>query len=745
MRTSQSAQGVKRSFLQWHWEDRLIWASLFVILTQWAHTLIPYWYEETISMTFSMLNLMLVIGLLIPVHPWIRIPFGLIIVAYSVVDQLKAYDLWLPLAMEGKLGWLQVHPYIWLVGLIWITYELFMRFVRTSWHVTLLLVIQLLVFGILDSFTMDTLWDQVAWTMGASLLWLIGVHFRRMKARFPERWEIRPKYVLQIALSAILLLSLVITVGVSMPGLRPILMDPYTAFVMKGERTGPLGELSGLGAANSGTSDQRLAESGYSSDDTKLGDGFRLNYSPVMLVQTEQVGYWRAESKSIYQGDGWLDYEGYDNSPYAIVEQNESLRDAFSRDSKVKTTLVKQTITMQHRGSYPALFGIGTIQKVEAVQSESNDPLYWHRYDSELASFGNRDAYPSSYTIVSEVPVYTPDQLRSSSRNKTYTRTLWEPYLQLPQDYSPKVAELAQQIVEGADNDYDRAKRIEEYLRTNYRYTTQPNTKRRASEDFVESFLFEVREGYCDYFSSSMAVMLRTLNVPTRWVKGFAPGTRNIQSSEWITGREALTLESSEGTYRVTNADAHSWVEVYLGDYGWIAFEPTPGFTMIEATDNQAEEVEPEQEKPAQEEQEIKETRAADEAMELPAWLGLTAKLIVGTAVAAGFIFAFLKWYAVGFSFRWFRIWNRKLTIKERMILETELWLSYCRLKGMKKHPAETVREAAKRWSADKPELATSAAIIVECFEQAKYGREAVTSDNWQRLKQAIRQFKHTR
>ncbi|WP_195572618.1 DUF4129 domain-containing transglutaminase family protein [Paenibacillus sp. 1001270B_150601_E10] len=726
-----------------HWEDRLIWLCLFVILSQWTKALIPYWYEETIQMTLSMLFMMLGVGMVFPAHARIRIPLGIVVVIYSVIHQLKAYQLWIPADALGKEAWLQLHPYIWLVGLIWMTYEIFKRSVRTGWHVIFLLVIQLIVFGILDSFTVDMLWDQVAWTIGASLLWLICIHFKGMKARFPEYWHMKPRYAIQILVSATVLLSVVITVGVSMPGVQPILMDPYTAFVMKGERPQSFGQLTNLGSEGQSGTNRALADSGYSTNDKKLGDGFRLNYSPVMTVDADQIGYWRAETKAIYQGDGWIDYEEYSSDPYEAVEMESKLRDAFTRGSQVKTKLVKQKVTMQTRANYPALFGMGTIQSVQEARSETGEPIFWHRYDGELRHFGKVEDYPTSYTLTSEVPIYTPDQLRNATRSTSYTRPLWEPYLELPDQYSPRVAELAREIVKDADNDYDRAKRIEEYLRKSFRYTTQPNINKRVSADFVESFLFEVQEGYCDYFSSAMAVMLRTLDVPTRWVKGFAPGTRDIPSNEWITNRDVFDTIDSKGQYRVTNADAHSWVEVYLGDYGWIAFEPTPGFTMAEASAAETEEEQDTQQQATPEEKEVQTTDSTS-SEELSAWVIVTAKAIVWIAVGAGLITLLIRWYAVGFSLRWIRLWNRKLTLKERIVVETEMWLSYCRLKGMKKQPSETVREAVNRWIEDKPTLAVYANIIVACFEQAKYGRGDVSSENWQQFKEAIHQFKHT-
>jgi hypothetical protein len=89
------------------------------------------------------------------------------------------------------------------------------------------------------------------------------------------------------------------------------------------------------------------------------------------------------------------------------------------------------------------------------------------------------------------------------------------------------------------------------------------------NDDYVDQFLFDTKKGYCDNFSSSMAVMLRTLGIPTRWVKGFTGGDFLQYNDE----------ASGEQVYKVTNNNAHSWVEVFFPNQGWVPFEPTKGFT----------------------------------------------------------------------------------------------------------------------------------------------------------------------
>jgi hypothetical protein len=130
-------------------------------------------------------------------------------------------------------------------------------------------------------------------------------------------------------------------------------------------------------------------------------------------------------------------------------------------------------------------------------------------------------------------------------------------YLQLP-GLDPRIPQLAQQIAASADNNYDKAKAIENYLRTHFQYTLQlPRTVQR---DPLANFLFERKQGHCEYFASSMAVMLRTLRIPSRVVNGFRTGEFNDLTSQYL----------------VRASDAHSWVEAYFPGYGWVSFDPTP-------------------------------------------------------------------------------------------------------------------------------------------------------------------------
>jgi transglutaminase-like putative cysteine protease len=133
-------------------------------------------------------------------------------------------------------------------------------------------------------------------------------------------------------------------------------------------------------------------------------------------------------------------------------------------------------------------------------------------------------------------------------------------YLQLPENLDPRIGRLAREwlISAGARNRYDAARVIEQHLQRDYGYTLE--MKAGGSEPLAD-FLFNVRAGHCEYFSTAMAVMLRTQGVAARVVNGFQRGEYN----------------DAADVYTVTQKDAHSWVEVYFPETdSWVTFDPTP-------------------------------------------------------------------------------------------------------------------------------------------------------------------------
>ena len=169
------------------------------------------------------------------------------------------------------------------------------------------------------------------------------------------------------------------------------------------------------------------------------------------------------------------------------------------------------------------------------------------------------------YKAISDTEEPRADLLRADLR--PYPPSAYR-YLQVPVAIDPRVGKLATRIILDADarDRFDAAKAIETALQKEYSYSLQMKA---GGEDPLADFLFNVKAGHCEYFSTAMAVMLRTHGIAARVVNGFLPGEYNDAS----------------GAFTVRQSDAHSWVEVYFPETkSWITFDPTPPAGRAEPT-----------------------------------------------------------------------------------------------------------------------------------------------------------------
>jgi hypothetical protein len=181
--------------------------------------------------------------------------------------------------------------------------------------------------------------------------------------------------------------------------------------------------------------------------------------------------------------------------------------------------------------------------------------------DTLLNPFHNYAAI--RYAGFSLLPPMDATKLRTASTE--YSRDITSAYLQLPDALDRRIPELARQATKYAKTPFDKALAIESFLRNRYTYTL--NLTGKPGDDPLAHFLFETRGGHCEYFASSMVIMLRTLGIPSREVNGFLPGEYNDLGGDYI----------------VRASDAHSWVEVYFPAMDWQVFDPTPAIAENDA------------------------------------------------------------------------------------------------------------------------------------------------------------------
>ena len=292
-----------------------------------------------------------------------------------------------------------------------------------------------------------------------------------------------------------------------------------------------------------------------------------LSNEPVMDVKTSVNRYYQATVLDTYVSNAW---ELRNTVNINLTTADMSTPKFSARRTITQTVTMLQYTNILMGAPMPVKVSVPASARVipqgmlpeEALAAEAIGV-------SELAMIISKDIIQpgEAYTITSSLSFATESQLRSDST--VYPSDIRARYLQLPDTVPQRVFDLAEEVARGYDNPYDIAKAVETYVRS-YEYSDQiPGPK--PGQDAADYFLFEEKKGYCDYYATAMAVMLRHLGIPTRLAQGYATGEYDPLS----------------GGYRLLEKDAHTWVEVYFPTYGWIQFEPTVSEPVIERLSEQ--------------------------------------------------------------------------------------------------------------------------------------------------------------
>jgi transglutaminase-like putative cysteine protease len=291
------------------------------------------------------------------------------------------------------------------------------------------------------------------------------------------------------------------------------------------------------------------------SDSVTLGQIGELKSSDEIFMHVRVEGndamppsglHWRGIALDQFTGKGWKKSAAAEPS-----ETRESPPGFFQLGTTDDASrLTKQTFFVEPVDT-PILFG---APRVLAIQGR----LPYVRVDSEGAvKTRPHDQERVAYKVYSDISEPNAVYLRADPLVYLVES---ERYLRIPNHLDPRIGNLAREVIKNAraTNGYDQAKAIENHLRTNYTYSLQMKA---GGPDPLSDFLFNVRAGHCEYYSTAMAVMLRTQGIASRVVNGFLGGEFN----------------EAAGAYTVRQSDAHSWVEVYFPQTNsWVTFDPTP-------------------------------------------------------------------------------------------------------------------------------------------------------------------------
>lgn len=294
------------------------------------------------------------------------------------------------------------------------------------------------------------------------------------------------------------------------------------------------------------------ALSGFSRSLTLHGS-FHLGDTPVLKIVASRPAYWRAIVFDQYTSHGWLSTDPVDQ------RRLPSGSDALRPIDAARVDLTQQVSVLTPRGNYL----VGASQPVifdRAVVAQAYPDAPGRPVDLVSAQSAAPMENGAQYVVVSKLSIATSIDLRAAGR--TYPGLIQGRYLPIPL-VPDRVRQLALQLTTPYANPYDKAVAVETYLRSLPYSLDIPAPP--PDRDGVDYFLFDVGSGYCDYFASAMAVMLRSVGVPTRVVSGYATGD-----------------PQGDGSYLVKDSDSHTWTEVYFPSYGWIPFEPSGSWPHFE-------------------------------------------------------------------------------------------------------------------------------------------------------------------
>ncbi|HIN84837.1 MAG TPA: DUF3488 domain-containing protein [Myxococcales bacterium] len=249
----------------------------------------------------------------------------------------------------------------------------------------------------------------------------------------------------------------------------------------------------------------------------------------------------------------------YDN--YWIVPDTDHIPD---NSTKIVQRIYLEQLNMGLRTVFgePRMKGVRDQVNSRYIANPRKHTLFFRDTEFDVI-YSKRTSGPLRYEAVSYRVKWIPMALRQI--DGFYPRYS-ERYTQLP-PLNPAVGALARQITQGKTNSYDKVAAIERYLLKEYNYSLEGG---HDPEDPLGDFLFKRKSGHCEYFSTALVVLARSLGIAARPVGGFYGGIHN-EMGDFIAIRQA---------------DAHSWAEIYFPGHGWVTFDSTPASDVLVAANN---------------------------------------------------------------------------------------------------------------------------------------------------------------
>jgi transglutaminase-like putative cysteine protease len=514
--------------------------------------------------------------------------------------------------------------------------------------------------------------------------------------RFPYPW-------LACGIAVILFFS---SVAYVVPKAAPSWPDPVS--FLKGYSES-VGTGSGFG---------RIQKVGYGNNDEVLGGAFVQDDALVFEARTDERHYWRGDSKDEYTGRGWRNSLEIEKIVHpAEIGQTIDFHNSSFIGDQVETDIIRSEVNFVER-KYSTIFYPGDLLSVEVYPKSDFAIVDMISGNIRILKDENTSIKLREYSLETKYPHYSTVALKEATMNGV-PKDIRERYTQLPETLPERVGQLSREITEEHASPFDKVKEIEGFFRSSgYQYDTEDVPIPSKDEDYVDQFLFETQRGYCDNFSTSMVVMLRTIDIPARWVKGFTSG-------------DIVSKDGDRFNTEVRNKNAHSWVEVYFPEIGWVPFEPTRTFynPYTFERDDLEESESNDPTNPAFDplEGELKDLEEEENEFDFSAYGSSSTDrwyqnkgLLFFLALILVSIIVFLIIFWKNIILSWAIVRYRRSENNQRLIKSYELLIRYLGRFVMKREPSQTVREYVLQLE---PKFETNELRpLTKMFEDVRYG-----------------------
>jgi len=279
-----------------------------------------------------------------------------------------------------------------------------------------------------------------------------------------------------------------------------------------------------------------------------LSDGVVFSVEIPEFVEEQPRLYWRGYIYNQYENNSWNNTNS-SSDEYSPSEDNLGIPDSGQRTLARFTFRTQIRQSLLYTVSQPVWVSRPGKILTTKVETDEQDLSAW---------FADPRLLPGEqYQVRASLANPSIQELQDSGTE--YPEWVTDKYLQLPEDFSPKIRALAVEITDGLETPYDKTEAITAFLRREIKYSNPLPEAIPEGRDPIEWVLFDLKQGFCNYYASAEVLMLRSLGIPARMAVGFAEGGYDQEARVYI----------------VRGLDAHAWPEVYFPETGWVEFEPT--------------------------------------------------------------------------------------------------------------------------------------------------------------------------